>query len=380
MDTAPAEWRVELAHALEADRDAVVEPTLARVLTELESYAAARRDQLDASIGRNLRLAAQTIRTGEVPSAEDLWEAEQATVERLGSGIPIVDIMAGFRISVSTIEDRLIELAAQRSVPGDRVLGLTRLLRQLVDAFSARVASAYRQVGVSVAVAEHRRRDRWLTDLLGGRLDPGELQHGVSLYGLARERQYVPVVSAPRDVEALEALADVLGRRRRTGPTSLLVPVDTQLVGLLPEVPDPVPGHLLAVGRPTRLESVDESFALAGRVLAAALLQSDDGVHSVDSLGWRIGVPASPELARLVSDRYLTPVRASGAFGAEVEQVLRAYLANERSIPRTATATHTHVNTVRYRLARFEELTGRPLSETDTLVELSWALQLPRPS
>jgi DNA-binding PucR family transcriptional regulator len=36
---------------------------------------------------------------------------------------------------------------------------------------------------------------------------------------------------------------------------------------------------------------------------------------------------------------------------------------------------HTHVNTIRNRLARFEELTGRDLRRSADLVETWWALQ-----
>jgi len=37
---------------------------------------------------------------------------------------------------------------------------------------------------------------------------------------------------------------------------------------------------------------------------------------------------------------------------------------------------HVHVNTLRYRLARFEEFSGRSLEDTDTVVELALALFL----
>ncbi len=59
---------------------------------------------------------------------------------------------------------------------------------------------------------------------------------------------------------------------------------------------------------------------------------------------------------------------------------MRAYLEHDRSIPRTAAALHVHVNTPRYRLSRFEALTGRSLTQTDTLVELAWALYLEPPT
>ena len=375
----PRPQMLELARALEGDTT-VIEPTVTRIWAEIPSYAAASREQLEASARRNLRLAARAVLTGEVPPPAEIWEAEQATVERLSAGIPIVDVMAGFRVSIASIEDRLIDLAADVGVPSHEVIPLTRLLRQLGDAFSARAAAAYRQQGVAVALAEQRRRDRWLADLLSGRQDAGELEHGATLYGLGRGKRYIPFISAARDAAAVEELQEALAGRSREAGVSLMLPLDDQLTGVLPGPPGPVARHLIALGPPASLEGVAASYAQARRVLAAAVLTSDDGVHTVESLGWRIAVPAVPELAELVRERYLTPLRRAGAFGAEVEQVLRAYLDNERNIPRTSEASHAHVNTVRYRLSRFEELTGRSLAQTDTLIELAWALQLPRPS
>ena len=380
ISTMPAEpprpQMLQLARALEGDTT-VIEPTVVQIWAEIPAYAAASREQLEASVRRNLRLAARAVLTGEVPPPAEIWEAEQATVERLSAGIPIVDVMAGFRVSIASIEDRLIELAADVDIPSHEVIPLTRLLRQLGDAFSARAAAAYRQQGVAVALAEQRRRDRWLLDLLGGRQDDGELEHGATFYGLGRGKSYVAFMSAPRDAAAVEELQDTLTRRSREAGASLMLPLDDQLVGVLPCAPGPVAGHLIALGPPVTLDGVAASYGLARRVLAAAVLRFDDGVHTLESLGWRIAVSAVPELDDLVRERYLAPLRRAGAFGGEVEQMLRAYLDNERNIPRTSEATHSHVNTVRYRLSRFEELTGRSLAQTDTLIELALALQLP---
>ncbi|MFB6675094.1 helix-turn-helix domain-containing protein, partial [Streptomyces sp. NPDC056390] len=67
-------------------------------------------------------------------------------------------------------------------------------------------------------------------------------------------------------------------------------------------------------------------------------------------------------------------LRNLGKFGTEVTVALRAYLANGRNIPRAAAALHIHVNTLRYRLTRFEEATGRHLDDVDTVIELALAL------
>lgn len=44
------------------------------------------------------------------------------------------------------------------------------------------------------------------------------------------------------------------------------------------------------------------------------------------------------------------------------------------NIPAAARSIPVHVNTLRYRLRRFEELTGADLGDVDGLIEVSWAL------
>ncbi len=51
------------------------------------------------------------------------------------------------------------------------------------------------------------------------------------------------------------------------------------------------------------------------------------------------------------------------------------YLANDRNVELTAKDLDVHPNTVRQRLDRFGEATGRSLRETETVVEVWWALQ-----
>ena len=87
-----------------------------------------------------------------------------------------------------------------------------------------------------------------------------------------------------------------------------------------------------------------------------------------------MAVVAEPELAELLLERYLRPLEADGEFGALVEESVRAYLERGRRVREVARNAHVHVNTVRYRLRRFEELTGTSLHAPDTAVELSWAL------
>ncbi|TDE96084.1 PucR family transcriptional regulator [Occultella glacieicola] len=59
-----------------------------------------------------------------------------------------------------------------------------------------------------------------------------------------------------------------------------------------------------------------------------------------------------------------------------LEETLVAFLEHDGSWTRTAGALHLHVNTVRYRIARVEELTGRDLSRFADRVDVFLALRL----
>lgn len=61
---------------------------------------------------------------------------------------------------------------------------------------------------------------------------------------------------------------------------------------------------------------------------------------------------------------------------SELVQTLERFLAHSGSWQRCAAAMHVHVNTLRYRIGRVEELTGRDLSSLEHRVDLFLALKL----
>jgi putative transposase len=362
---------VRLVSALEND-DGIVEPILERVRSEIPSYQAVEREKIVASIRRIRARVCRTLAIGEVPPADELWEAERATVERLQVGVPIEDILSGFRITIWTVQHRLVELATEYGVNGSDVVALTSLVWKLSDLFSARAAADYHQVGLAHAVADQRRRDEWLAGALGGELDATQLERGYTVYRLRRDTAYRAFCTAPADEQTIELTQRLLSERY--GDDVLMAPSHDCLVGLIADLPRPVPDQLVAVGPAVPVDRLAASYQSAQHVLAAAALHHRDGVHTVETLGWRLAVPMRGELGELLRARYLEPLQSTGPFGEQVVEALRSYLTHERSIPLTAAALHVHVNTLRYRLSRFEELTGRSLQDTDTIVELALAL------
>jgi DNA-binding PucR family transcriptional regulator len=61
--------------------------------------------------------------------------------------------------------------------------------------------------------------------------------------------------------------------------------------------------------------------------------------------------------------------------GVVVLDTVQCFLDNDLSTETTAHELGVHVNTIRQRLARFEEATGGSLRETEAIVEVWWALR-----
>ncbi len=82
------------------------------------------------------------------------------------------------------------------------------------------------------------------------------------------------------------------------------------------------------------------------------------------------------DVRRTFATRVLGPVQAyDDKHAAGLYETLAAFLACSGSWSRTAEQLHLHVNTVRYRIQRVEELTGRDLSSLEDRVDVFLALR-----
>jgi PucR family transcriptional regulator, purine catabolism regulatory protein len=79
---------------------------------------------------------------------------------------------------------------------------------------------------------------------------------------------------------------------------------------------------------------------------------------------------------RRISDTVLLPLREYDARrGGQLEVTLRAFLGNDAQLASTASALYIHVNTLRNRLAKITELTGRDVMTTEGRVDTFLALE-----
>jgi DNA-binding PucR family transcriptional regulator len=177
-------------------------------------------------------------------------------------------------------------------------------------------------------------------------------------------------------VRALEwqlGVGDGAGPRR--GLAALL---DGDLAGF---VLAPLPGTVTAtvgVGPPASLHALENSFRLATRALETALAKRSEGPVEISALGLAPAVIADHDVGDEVARRIVEPVLATGRTGVALLETVTRYLDNDLRLEVTAAELYLHVNTVRYRLRRFEELTGMTLRHVDDLVQVWWAIQRTR--
>ena len=372
-----------LADALEAD-DAILAETV-RVLREsLPGYEDVPTESLLASARRNRALSIRTILDGRAPDPDQIDEPRTLMEERMGQGVSIVSVLAGFRVSMSVILRHLLELAPAHGVPADTALAFSTLLWSLGDAFTTQAVLVYRDRSVAQAVADSSRRTQWIRDAVVGVLDRTQLHGGAARFDLPLDGPVRAVRAdagpggeppAPDPVTGLQDWAE------RAGARALAAPRGDGAVGILAGDADlsaPAGGVTIALGPPVPLAELQSSFEGATRVLEAARRLGWQGAVDAERLSWRMGILTSPETTDLLRARHVAPVLAEGAFGELVLEALEAYLGHGMRIPAAAASIPVHVNTLRYRLKRYQDLTGADLNELETLIEASWALAVHR--
>jgi len=132
---------------------------------------------------------------------------------------------------------------------------------------------------------------------------------------------------------------------------------------------------VVALGAPADLGGLRDSFGLASRALETAAAFGLDGVVTIDDLSLRLAILSEDHLGERLVRRYLEPLRELGEYGATLEHTVREYLAKGLRVDASAKALIVHPNTLRHRIARFEQLTGANLRRTEDVVEVWWALE-----
>ncbi|WP_407916101.1 PucR family transcriptional regulator [Kitasatospora sp. NE20-6] len=212
----------------------------------------------------------------------------------------------------------------------------------------------------------HHRQDKrvaFLHGLFSGTLGPGEPQASTAEHGLDPDGAYRVFRTAGTDPDT----------RRRLTEAGFAESYEGGLAGLLTHFPQMRGSELIAVGDELPLAAAPTSFAQASTAPTVALAFGMTGRISIADVPLQAAVMAEKELSDYVLERCFgtIPDRHRPLY----QETLAAYLAHDKNARPAAQALHLHPNTLRYRVKRFEDISGLNLDRVDDTVTVWWALQ-----
>ncbi|GAA3523127.1 PucR family transcriptional regulator [Amycolatopsis ultiminotia] len=360
-----------IADRLLVRRAALVDAQMTQLRT-FRSYNRVPDDDLLRSCERNVARVVATLeqRDSLPPGIEE--DERDSGRRRALQAIPADDVVKAYRAVLRVLRDAFIEEASAVSADPWDVLAGTRKLWELTDRYSDVLVAARQQADIDSARREEQHRMALVQRLVSGAIEPGEILPGGAVHTVLPDREYW-VVRAHADTADLPQLSHHL---ESAGPAArtLIAPFDNDVVAITAARPTACDSAVIAVGGPVRLTEIPQAFAEATRVLRVALRYHREGVVDSSSLSVRLAVEQHRELGEQLHRRYVDPVLTQpGAH--EILTTIRTYFRTRRSIADTAAALSVHQNTVRYRLSRFETLVSASTADTDTLVEVWWALE-----
>ncbi|MET7333962.1 helix-turn-helix domain-containing protein [Nonomuraea sp. NPDC005650] len=330
------------------------------------------------------------LQSGDLVLTSGVWYGEPADCERFADALWATDaagLVVGL-IVLGELPEELVKACERRRVP---------LLLAAPDQSFGAITQVVTAEGFA---AEQRRAERvraqTLLDVLG-HIPPGEVSAHLRLLGadpgLPTAAMAVTLTGPANDEHDLpEVLHEGLARKGRHlivggTPHEAIVLVNgrasrkslaDELRGLVAERP----GLSIAAGISEMAASVSqlgEALETARRGMESARggpgPVSIMSVADIDSFDLLLAtLPAS--VRRSFRDHLLGPVEEYDArHGSELLRTLDIFLETCGSWQRTADELYVHVNTLRYRMQRIEELTGRRMSSMRDRTDLYLALR-----
>jgi hypothetical protein len=371
VDISPGSRWERLMTMLAAELDGIVE----RAVKRTQALASCR-----TADERVVRLALATVarsamRRPEAPADDvradlDAWRAGGEALA--AQGVTPEDALEAWRILRAELQR-----SAEHCVPHAR--GRERILLSFLEAMMM-----WADHGMFAAAKRHRelvdaareRQQPNLPDLvraaLRGTCDPQTFAQSAAAAGVTPSPAWYAVRARTHAAATLSTVRRFLGGDTGGGAVALL---EADAAGFVAQQPRGVAPCAIGIAGPVALEDLPAAYAAATRALETALALGARGVFDLRGLGLHAAVLADGDVGDALVARYLGPFEAQGAAGASVIRTVERYLANDSRLEVTADELGVHVNTVRYRLTRFEELTACSLRDTEALTEVWWALQ-----
>jgi PucR C-terminal helix-turn-helix domain/GGDEF-like domain len=371
---------------------------IARAITrEVPLYGSTAAVPFDAVVqgcADNLRAIFRAIATGD---CFDLSAATRLGAERARAGVPLASVMEAYRVGFRRVWDALtdesdeaVESVTGHGLNGDALRVLTDKLLSAQDVFTAAMAVGYRQERTSRALCEETERAKLIDALIHGTLfQQCSLWEAADYLRMPSSGPFV-VIAADATRSDAEALPDIEPKLRSIDIASAWRGLPDVQVGIVHVKTDRhVAATLkllsqLAVGRvgvSARFDDLrDTPRALRqARVTLRGNAEPDSQVSVFDGSILATAAVSAPE----VMVELAGPVLDCFSDLADEErdilfETFRAWVDQGGSVRTAGESLFCHPNTVRYRMHRIEQRTGRILSRPRDVAELCLAFEVHR--
>ena len=323
----------------------------------------------------------------------DVSPAQHTGTERALAGVPLPAVMTAYRIGFRFMWEQTIATARAAAIPTDSILDATARVCLAQATFTQAMSAAYRQQLTAQIIEREEERSALVEALLSHRItDSQSLWEAADLLRLPTSGPYVVVAAELPAIGklGLPTIENKLSIRDIRSAWRLLPDLQVGIVHLRGHATPAALGTLVEVLRqaatarvgisPPFHELAETSDALRfARLAVAGKSLADSLVTVFEDTPLAVAAVSAPEVMAKIRSSVLGPLNA---LPAEERTLLlntfRAWVEAGGSANDTAAAIYCHPNTVRHRLRRIEELTGRSLSRPKDIAELCLAFEVER--
>ncbi|HTY30435.1 MAG TPA: helix-turn-helix domain-containing protein [Mycobacterium sp.] len=360
---------------------------------EIDAYrdgTVVTRDQVAESCAANVTFIFDSL-TGDADV--DVSPAERTGTERALAGVPLPAVMTAYRIGFRFMWEETLAVARAASIPTDAILDATARIFFAQDTFTQAMASAYRQQLTAQIIEREEERSALVEALLAHRItDRQSLWEAADLLRLPTSGPYavvaaelpaigrlgLPVIEnklSARDIRSAWRLLPDL----QVGIVALKGPKSANALDTLIEVLRQAATARVGISPPFRdLAETSDALRMA-RVAVTGKPSGESLVSVFDDTPLAVAAVSAPEVMAKIKSLVLSRI---DELPAEERTILldtfRAWVEAGGSANGTAARIFCHPNTVRHRLRRIEELTGRSLSRPKDIAELCLAWEVER--
>ncbi|MER5471011.1 helix-turn-helix domain-containing protein [Streptomyces sp. NPDC002685] len=356
-------------------------------------YDVVPAEELEEACRTHLGNALQAL-TGQVPL--DTEAAERIGRRRALENVPLPTVMTAYRIGVKYFWEAAVAEATRTSlVESDKLVAVASTMSELQDSITEAMVSGYHDVVAQRHLASEHERSALVEALLEGRsMDIDAVWSAAEVLGMPHTGPFTLVAAEVPQMgrQALPEVAALLSRRGirsawrlrpdlQLGIVYLRTPRDLddlvevlrrhaeQRVGVSPSYDD-----LCSTGDALRFAKV---AMRGGDAASGTVTVFDDSPVAVSAAG-------APDVMARVAINVLGPIEALPTGERELLlDTLDVWLGCGGSADEAAKRLYVHPNTVRMRLRRIAERTGRSLADPRGITELFLALravrQTPKP-